>query len=149
MRGRDEYAIYSYRPSVQCGPARIRKPGGPGAGPGRPCRTRRPLHPHRLGRDPGRLRPDSGNQANQEGALQLLARQPYGLVSLWLLGIGFAGYALWRLSEAAFGVTGEGNGAGPRLKSLVRGVVYAFFAYLTFQIIAGTGRATSPRSSRT
>ena len=63
----------------------------------------------------------SGSQANQEGALQLLARQPYGLVSLWLLGIGFAGYALWRLSEAAFGVTGEGNGAGPRLKSLVRG----------------------------
>jgi hypothetical protein len=80
----------------------------------------------------------SGNQANQQGALQLLAKQPYGLVSLWLLGIGFAGYALWRFSEAAFGVTGEGNGAGPRLKSLVRGVVYAFFAFLTFQIIAGT-----------
>ena len=80
----------------------------------------------------------SSNQANQAGALHLLAKQPFGLVLLWLLGIGFAGYALWRLSEAAFGVTGEGNGAGPRLKSLVRGVVYAFFAYLTFQIIAGT-----------
>jgi hypothetical protein len=80
----------------------------------------------------------SGSQANQEGALELLARQPYGLVSLWLLGIGFAGYALWRLSEAAFGVTGEGNGAGPRLKCLVRGLVYAGFAYLTFQVIAGT-----------
>jgi Domain of Unknown Function (DUF1206) len=80
----------------------------------------------------------SGSQANQQGALQLLAKQPYGLVSLWLLGIGFAGYALWRLSEAAFGVTGEGNGAGPRLKSLVRGLIYAGFAYLTFKIIAGT-----------
>jgi len=80
----------------------------------------------------------SGSKANQQGALQLLARQPYGLVSLWLLGIGFAGYALWRFSEAAFGMTGEGNGAGSRLKSLVRGLVYAFFAYLTFQIIAGT-----------
>jgi hypothetical protein len=80
----------------------------------------------------------SGSQANQQGALQLLAGQPYGLVSLWLIGIGFAGYALWRLSEAAFGVTGEGNGAGPRLKSLVRGIIYAFFAYLTFKIIAGT-----------
>jgi len=80
----------------------------------------------------------SGSQANQQGALELLAKQPYGLVSLWLLGIGFAGYALWRLSEAAFGVTGEGNGAGPRLKSLVRGLIYAGFAYLTFKIIAGT-----------
>jgi Domain of Unknown Function (DUF1206) len=77
--------------------------------------------------------------ADQQGALQLLAGQPYGLVSLWLLGIGFAGYALWRLSEAAFGVTVDGNGAGPRLKSLVRALIYAFFAYLTFKIISGAG----------
>jgi hypothetical protein len=81
----------------------------------------------------------SSHEADQQGALQLLAGQPYGLVSLWLLGIGFAGYALWRLSEAAFGVTGDGNGAGPRLKSLVRAVIYAFFAYLTFKIISGSG----------
>jgi Domain of Unknown Function (DUF1206) len=79
----------------------------------------------------------STREADQAGALQLLAGKPYGLVSLWLLGIGFVAYALWRFSEAAFGVAGEGNGAGPRLKSLVRGLVYAAFAYLTFQIIAG------------
>ena len=79
------------------------------------------------------------HEADQQGALQLLAAQSYGLVLLWLLGIGFAGYALWRLSEAAFGVTGEGNGAGPRLKSLVRALIYAFFAYLTFKVIAGAG----------
>jgi hypothetical protein len=80
----------------------------------------------------------TSRQADQQGALQLLAGKPYGLVSLWLLAIGFAGYALWRLSEAAFGVTGEGNGAGPRLKSLVRAVVYAGFAFLTFHVISGT-----------
>jgi hypothetical protein len=79
------------------------------------------------------------HEADQQGALQLLAGQPYGLVLLWLLGVGFAGYALWRLSEAAFGVTGEGNGAGPRLKSLARALIYAFFAYLTFKVIAGSG----------
>jgi len=81
----------------------------------------------------------TSQEADQQGALQLLAAQPYGVVSLWLLGIGFAGYALWRLSEAAFGVTGEGYGAGPRLKSLARGLIYAFFAYLTFQVISGSG----------
>ena len=79
----------------------------------------------------------SSREADQEGALQLLAGKPYGMVSLWLLGIGFVGYALWRFSEAAFGVTGEGNGAGPRLKSLLRGLVYAGLAYLTFQVISG------------
>lgn len=78
----------------------------------------------------------SSHQPNQEGALQLLAGKPYGSVSLWILGIGFAGYALWRLSEAAFGVAGEGSGAGPRAKSLARAVVYAFLSYLTFKVLA-------------
>jgi len=67
----------------------------------------------------------------------MLAGESYGLVLLWLLGIGFTGYALWRLSEAVYGVTGEGTGAGPRLRALLRAVVYAFFAYLTFEIISG------------
>ena len=88
----------------------------------------------------------SNRQADQQGALQLLAGKPYGLVALVLLGIGFAGYALWRLSEAAFGVTGDGRGAGPRLKSLARAVIYAFFAFLTFEVIAG--RATGSQTQK-
>lgn len=80
----------------------------------------------------------SSQKPNQQGALQLLAQSTLGLITLWLIGLGFVGYALWRLSEAAFGVTGEGNGAGPRLKSLVRAIVYAFLAALTFKVIAGS-----------
>lgn len=80
----------------------------------------------------------SSQQKNQQGALQILVGKPYGLVSLWLLAIGFAAYALWRLSEAAFGVTGEKNGAGARLKSLGRAVVYASFVVLTIKVITGT-----------
>jgi Domain of Unknown Function (DUF1206) len=83
----------------------------------------------------------SSHEADQQGALQMLAGKPYGLVSLWLLGIGLAAYALWRLSEAAFGVTGEPPGAGPRLKSLGRAVIYAGFAYLTFAVISGSRRS--------
>jgi Domain of Unknown Function (DUF1206) len=87
----------------------------------------------------------SSREADQTGALQLLAGKSYGLVSLWLLGIGFAAYALWRLSEAAFGVTGERPGAGPRLKSLGRAIIYAGLSYLTFTVIAGTERSQSSR----
>ncbi len=87
----------------------------------------------------------SSRQVDQQGALQMLAGKPYGLVSLWLLGIGFAGYALWRLSEAAFGVTGEPPGAGPRLKSLGRAAVYASLCYLTFSVISGSNRSMSGR----
>jgi Domain of Unknown Function (DUF1206) len=87
----------------------------------------------------------SSREADQQGALQLLAGKPYGLFALWLLGIGFAGYALWRLSEAAFGVTGDRPGAGPRLKSLARAVIYAGLSYLTFTVIAGKSRSQSGR----
>jgi len=78
------------------------------------------------------------HEADQQGALRLLAGKPYGFVSLWLLGIGFAAYALWRLSEALNGVAGEGNRMGPRLRSLARAVIYAGLAYLTFEVISGT-----------
>ncbi|MEP7024316.1 MAG: DUF1206 domain-containing protein [Actinomycetota bacterium] len=85
----------------------------------------------------------TSKEADQRGALQLLAGQPFGLVLLWLIGIGFAAYALWRLSEAIFGVTGDGNGAGPRLKSLARAIIYASFAVTTFTEISGASRSQS------
>jgi hypothetical protein len=84
----------------------------------------------------------SSSEPDQQGALQLLAGKPYGLVSLWLLAIGFAAYALWRLSEAAFGVSGE-PGTGPRLKSLARAVIYAGLSYLAFTVIAGKAGSQS------
>jgi hypothetical protein len=86
-------------------------------------------------------------EADQRGALQLLAKQPFGLFLLWLLGIGFAAYALWRLSEAAFGVTVDGKGAGPRLKSLGRAVIYASFAFTTFSVIQGGRQSQSGQES--
>lgn len=87
----------------------------------------------------------SSGEADQQGALHLLAGKSYGLISLWLLAVGFAGYALWRLSEAAFGVTGDQPGAGPRLKSLARAVIYAGFSYLTLTVISGKDQSQSQR----
>lgn len=84
-------------------------------------------------------------EADQQGALQLLARQPLGSVLLWLLGIGFVSYALWCLSQAVFGVAGEGNGIGARLKAAGRAAVYAFFAYLAFEVISGVHGSQSHR----
>lgn len=81
-------------------------------------------------------------QANQRGALATVAQHPFGSTLLWCLGFGFAAYGLWRLSEAAFGTAAEGRKAGPRLQSLVRGVIYAGFAVSTFAFIAGTSHQT-------
>src|SRR5258708_3397574 len=56
----------------------------------------------------------SSQQPNQQGALQLLAGKSYGMVTLWLLGIGFAGYSVWRLGGAGGRVTRHRPGAGRR-----------------------------------
>jgi Domain of Unknown Function (DUF1206) len=80
-----------------------------------------------------------GGRANidQRGALTEVLAQPYGAVMLWLLTIGFAAYALWRLSEAAFGATGEGKKAGPRLRSLARGIAYVAMAFTARSLLQG------------
>ena len=44
-----------------------------------------------------------GKATNQQGALQTLARQPFGKVLLVLVAVGLAGYAAWRLTRAALG----------------------------------------------
>jgi hypothetical protein len=76
-----------------------------------------------------------GGETDQRGALQQLSRQTGGFVVLLIIAIGLVGYALWRLSEAVFGVAGEGKKAGPRLQSLIRGLIYAFLAVSAFTIL--------------
>jgi hypothetical protein len=91
-----------------------------------------------------------GGQANvdQRGALAAVLAQPYGATMLWFLTIGFAAYALWRLSEAAFGATGEGKKAGPRLRSLVRGAAYAVLAFTAWSLLRGaTGTQAGQQGS--
>ncbi|NYI42738.1 DUF1206 domain-containing protein [Demequina lutea] len=80
-----------------------------------------------------------GGSANvdQRGALTEVLAQPYGAPMVWLLTIGFAAYALWRLSEAAFGATGEGKKAGPRLRSLARGIAYIVMAFSAQSLLHG------------
>ena len=86
----------------------------------------------------GRSNGQSNKELDQRGALQTLAGKHYGGIALWALVVGFAAYALWRFSEAAWGVTGEGNGAGPRIKSAFRGIVYTFFAVTTVSVLHGS-----------
>jgi Domain of Unknown Function (DUF1206) len=56
---------------------------------------------------------EPGKAADQRGALQEVVRHTGGTVLLWVIVAGFIGYSLWRFSEAAFGVTGEGRKVGP------------------------------------
>jgi uncharacterized membrane protein len=87
----------------------------------------------------------SGQQADRTGALHAIAATAVGGIALWLLVVGFAGMALWRLSEAAYGSPGHGGRkASSRLASLFRAVVYGLIAYGVLKFALGTG---GPQSS--
>ncbi|MGV9255133.1 DUF1206 domain-containing protein [Streptomyces sp. NPDC003697] len=88
---------------------------------------------------------DGSRQADRNGALQAIAGEPFGAVLLWALGLGLAGMALWRLSEAVFGSVGpEGRSAKKRLLAVGRFVFYVFVAGSVLAFAAGSG---GPRSS--
>jgi uncharacterized protein DUF1206 len=78
-------------------------------------------------------------ETDQRGALQELTRHSGGTALVWVIAIGFVAYALWRFSEAAFGVVGDGSKAGPRMQSFARGVIYTFFAVSAFRLLAQSG----------
>jgi hypothetical protein len=78
-------------------------------------------------------------ETDQRGALQELTQHTGGTALVWLIAIGLFCYALWRFSEAAFGVVGEGKKTGPRLQSLARGLIYLFFAISAVKVAANAG----------
>ncbi len=87
----------------------------------------------------------SSQQADKTGALHAIGATPVGGILLWLLVIGFAGLALWRLTEAAYGSPGSGGQkTGKRLAALGRAVVYGVIAYGVLRYALGAG---GPQSS--
>ena len=87
----------------------------------------------------------SSQQADRAGALHAISATPVGGVLLWLLVIGLAGMALWRLSEAMYGSPGSGGRkAGKRLAALGRAVIYTVVAFGALKYALGTG---GPQSS--
>ena len=52
---------------------------------------------------------DGGKTTNQNGALQTIAKQPFGKALLIMVAVGLAGYAIWRLLRAAIGHGPEGS----------------------------------------
>ena len=79
-----------------------------------------------------------GKSASQAGALQTVAHQPFGEVLLIAIAVGFGGYALWRLMQAALGHGPEGGGEdtpGYRIMALASGLIYLSFMVLSIRIL--------------
>ncbi|MFC4948081.1 DUF1206 domain-containing protein [Pseudonocardia sp. GCM10023141] len=85
---------------------------------------------------------DSGEQADQSGAFQALAQEPLGRVLLWVLVVGFASTALWRLQQAIWGfrhVSDRAKSIRRRAGSAVNAVIFTVLAVLAGTAAAGGG----------
>lgn len=81
-------------------------------------------------------------EADRTGALELIAGKPFGFVALWLLVVGFAGMAAWRVMVAVRPPRPDQGGAGSRLASAGKAVLYLLAAYTTARF-AATGHAST------
>ncbi|MEV6653223.1 DUF1206 domain-containing protein [Streptomyces sp. NPDC051219] len=91
-----------------------------------------------------------GKEADKGGALTEISGKPMGSVVLWAVGIGLAGMALWRLSEALFGAAGpDGHKPGKRLLSAGRFILYGVMSYSVLAFAAGDqGSGSSDQQSQ-
>lgn len=84
----------------------------------------------------------TGKATGQKGALSTIADNPAGLVLLVLIGVGLAGYALWRLSAAFQDRENEGEdakGVGKRIGYAIEAIIYLSLAAFAFSQAFGTG----------
>jgi hypothetical protein len=91
-------------------------------------------------------------RTDQKGALESIADKPGGSLVLWLMVVGFAAYAVWRFSEAAWGrrdEMDEKKRAAKRIGSAVNGLVYLFFGVLAFKTVTGSSSSSSNSSDVT
>lgn len=80
----------------------------------------------------------SGEEASSSGALSQLAEQPFGMVLLVVLAIGFVAYIAWQGFEAA------GKGLSPaepkdRAKAIGKAIVGIVLLVSTISVLAGGG----------
>ena len=88
---------------------------------------------------------DGGETADSQGALDAVARQPYGRVLLVVLALGFAGYAVWRLLQMV-----RADTWGERIAGAGRGLLYSALCATTVQqLLTSSSGGGKPEESAT
>lgn len=85
-----------------------------------------------------------GDPADMRETMGAVDRQPGGWWMVWALAVGFAGFALWRLVQAALDPEGKGRdsaakGIAHRLRYLGGALIHGGLAYSAASIAMGKG----------
>lgn len=91
-----------------------------------------------------------GETADQSGAFQTLAQQPFGRALLWVLVVGFVAVALWRAEQAIWGyryVTDRAKNLRERGESGFKAAVFVVLAVLAWRTAMGGGGGNEPQTA--
>ena len=86
-----------------------------------------------------------GAAADREGVLRRIATESWGTAALVALAVGFACYALWRITDGVLDRQREGDGAkalAKRARSIVIGLVYAASAVAAVALVRSASADT-------
>lgn len=94
---------------------------------------------------------DRSGQASSSGAVRELAEQPFGLVLVWLVGIGLLLLMVWRFVEAALGHRDDEGSTRTRhrLVSAARAVAYGYIGVSAIRLATGSGSSGGGTDSTT
>lgn len=93
----------------------------------------------------------SHKSANQRGAMETIATQPFGHALLIAVAVGLGGYSVWRFVQALVGQGPEGGGEHTvfgRLAALGSGIAYAGMCALAVSILLGSSSGNSSTAHR-
>jgi hypothetical protein len=91
-----------------------------------------------------------GETTGTTGAFEKIGEVPFGRVLLIAIGVGLAGYALWRFVQAFMDTENKGAGAkgiAVRASYFVIGVVHAVLAISAFKLLSGATPGASDGDS--
>ena len=82
-----------------------------------------------------------GQTTDTQGAVQTIARQPFGQVLLAILSLGLVSYALWRFMQAVLNPEGRSGAKGVVARSafLVSGLIHLALAVSAIGLLIGSG----------
>jgi hypothetical protein len=89
-----------------------------------------------------------GKAEDRGGALQTIAQDGFGRVAVFLLAIGFGGYAIWRFAEAIFDRGGEGRdpkGLAKRAGAFGKGLIYSGLCFVAVSVLMGSSGESNER----
>jgi len=81
--------------------------------------------------------------ADQSGALGALAKNPFGVIVLWVAVLGWLGLALWQVTEA---ITGSPE-TSDRVKAGAKAVLYLVLSWSALSFARGTGSSSKQQST--